>query len=36
MPEYYSICCGEYMLDYPDIDICPRCGEHTGVEEGEE
>jgi len=27
-----SVCCGEEMADYPDRDICPRCGEHTGVE----
>ena len=27
-----SACCGIEMPDYPDRDICPRCGEHTGVE----
>jgi len=25
---YYSNCCGAYMPDYPDSDICPECGEH--------
>jgi hypothetical protein len=28
--KYYSICCQAYMNDYPTIDICPKCGEHTG------
>ena len=28
-----SNCCGEPMPDYPDYDICPKCGEHTDVEE---
>jgi len=27
-----SVCCGAEMADYPDRDICPSCGEHTGVE----
>lgn len=31
-----SECCGKKMPDYPDSDICPRCREHTGVEEIEE
>ena len=31
--EYYSICCGALMTDYPDSDFCPRCKEHTEAEE---
>tara|TARA_R100000093_G_scaffold48691_1_gene25123 strand:+ start:348 stop:551 length:204 start_codon:yes stop_codon:yes gene_type:complete len=27
-------CCGDDMLG-ADIDICPSCGEHTGMEEEE-
>jgi len=27
-------CCGDNML-YADIDICPTCGEHCGMEEEE-
>jgi len=27
-----SQCCGAEMPDYPDRDVCPSCGEHTGVE----
>lgn len=26
--EYYSNCCGAIIPDYPDSDICPKCGEH--------
>ncbi len=26
--EYYSNCCGSFMNDWPDSDICPSCGEH--------
>jgi len=25
---YLSNCCGEPIPDYPDSDICPKCGEH--------
>ena len=31
-----TVCCGEDIPDYPDRDICPRCGEHTVVEVIEE
>ena len=31
-----SQCCGGDMPDYPDIDFCPRCKDHTGVEIMEE
>ena len=31
-----SDCCGAEMPDWPDSDICPDCGEHTGVDESEE
>ena len=27
-----SQCCGADMPDYPDVDFCPRCKDHTGVE----
>ena len=27
--KYYSVCCDEFMPDYPDNDFCPRCKEHT-------
>ena len=29
--ERYSNCCGANMYS-SDSDICPRCGEHCGVE----
>ena len=32
----YSECCGIYMSRYPDSDICPDCGEHTGLQECED
>jgi hypothetical protein len=25
---FISNCCGAYMPDYPDSDICSECGEH--------
>ncbi len=31
-PDYMSQCCGVEMNDWPDSDLCPRCLEHTGVE----
>lgn len=30
--DHYSNCCYAYMPDYPDSDICPKCGEHCGAE----
>jgi hypothetical protein len=32
---YSSECCGATMLNWPDNDICPDCGEHTGIQECE-
>jgi len=26
---YYSDCCHATMPYYPDIDFCPKCGEHA-------
>jgi hypothetical protein len=34
--KYYSECCAEEMINWPDSDLCPLCHEHTGVEEEEE
>lgn len=27
-----SNCCGAEIQDWPDIDICPECKEHTDIE----
>ena len=28
----FSECCGAYMSRWPDSDICPDCGEHSGAQ----
>lgn len=31
-----SACCAEEMPNYNESDLCPTCGEHTGVLEEED
>ena len=26
--KFYSNCCDSFMFHWPDLDICPECGEH--------
>jgi hypothetical protein len=27
--RYYSECCSAAMPNWPEIDLCPKCQEHT-------